>query len=172
MSQEILRFTSHYSIFNQLAPFRSNSFLIYHRFLFLQAQFQKFFNFLFRTAHGSLSSNRVALNTQRILNISPIFVFASSNLKIFQIFPLVHRNRSSYQSAVCPHQTQQNHNITHNRTFARTLLKIFSIFPPETGIFSEKTTFFRRLAKNHGQCYIMCCQKGSLFHTICVRYYI
>ena len=104
MSQEILRFTSHYSIFNQLAPFRSNSFLIYHRFLFLQVVFEKFFNFSFQPLQQFIKQPFVALNTQRILNISLFFIFFKLKIELFFDFflnqfyqasrwPVIRRNR-------------------------------------------------------------------------------
>ena len=107
-----------------------------------------FLNFLKPASPGSLSSNLVALNTQRILDMSPIFCFASSNLKIFQTLPLVHRNRSSYQSAACSQQAQQEHSIAPYGIFTSSLLKIFSIFPPEISVSPGKTTFFSAAISN------------------------
>ena len=103
VSCEFSRFTSHYSIFNQLPVVSTgDSFIIYHRFLFLQAQVWKFFK-LFSDPHFQYrfisACHFVAClqEAQQKHNISPIFIFASPFLKFFQFFSNSHFRSVLYQ---------------------------------------------------------------------------
>ena len=75
------RFTSHYSIFNQLLSFKSAYFIIYHQFRFCQIYFWRFF--IFYSASRHFQFNFVSLSFGAFYNIDPIFYFCKLNFKLF-----------------------------------------------------------------------------------------
>ena len=124
-SQEILRFTSHYSIFNQLIALKRRQVLnISSIFIFASSKSNFFKNFsirLFNNPH--LFQRNSFLIYHRFLTLQAKIWFFS---KLFHL--LLSSEDLSSNPVANPHQAQQNHNIHHQLYFASDFHLKFTLF--------------------------------------------
>ena len=132
---EFSRFTSHYSIFNQLASVWGACCLIYHQFWFCQINFEDFFNFL-SASHHQVFQPRTRCRLSEFgafYNIDPISNLCKLFLKLFskffeqlsdcsnQLFAcrvLSTRRKTRYNIASGFASVKQNFQISYNFLFS------------------------------------------------------